>query len=378
MDNENAQKEPILICGMHRSGTSLVTQMLETCGLYLGTTDQLLPVHSTDNPTGYWEYQSAVEFADEILLKMGCSWETPGISIPDTWLMNIDLNEEEQKVIKIFKPLMDSGKIWGWKDPRITLLLPFWKTMFPNLKLVICLRNPLEVAFSLSKRFGATHVDFEKALELWRDYYEILNRTMFGTQYLITHYELFFYDSEKELRRICEFSGLSHTPVLIENAQKLIKSNLYRGVVTEDLLQRFDNMPKGLLKLYEEFSSMAGPVHKTMLADRDYKQVHSRMAFEKLISTSYTVFDQFHHKFQIIEEELLSKTQSCNDLTIQLNKQEQTIQNLNKRLKEQEQSIQSFLTRLEQQEHEILYYALSKSWRLTRPFRKIRKIARNL
>src|SRR5919197_2381254 len=46
---------PVAIVGMHRSGTSLVAQVLAKAGLYLGRTDDLIPA-GPDNPDGYWEH----------------------------------------------------------------------------------------------------------------------------------------------------------------------------------------------------------------------------------------------------------------------------------------------------------------------------------
>ena len=49
---------------------------------------------------------------------------------------------------------ISGSALWGWKDPRTTILLPFWQMLIPNLRFVIGVRNPLEVARSLRKRDG--------------------------------------------------------------------------------------------------------------------------------------------------------------------------------------------------------------------------------
>lgn len=345
MDNQKLLKAPILICGMHRSGTSLFAQILNSCGLYLGPESQMMQAHSDDNPSGYWEYLSEVRFADSLLSRIESSWVNLNKVFSNTWLKELNIEEEKQNAVELFKPLMDSGEIWGWKDPRASILLPFWKTVFPNLKVVICLRNPLEVSFSLSKRYLSSHVDFEDSLVLWRDYHKILIDNIQDMDHIVTHYEAIFYDPEKELKRLCDFSGLSPTKKSTENAKDKIKYDLYRGVATEKLLVNFDKLPKGLLLLYRKFSEKAGPVYKSMLVDQQYEQYHSNQAFKTLFSTSYKNFDKYYHKFSSDERELLQK--------------DQLIKNLNAQLIEQEQ--------------EILYYALSKSWRFTRPFRKIAK-----
>ena len=45
---------------------------------------------------------------------------------------------------------------WGWQDPRTSLILPFWLACVPDLKIVVCLRNPLEVAVSLHQQHSTS------------------------------------------------------------------------------------------------------------------------------------------------------------------------------------------------------------------------------
>ena len=53
-------KPPILIAGMHRSGTSMVAELLYRCGLALGAEDQLFLPANEDNPAGYWEISTVL------------------------------------------------------------------------------------------------------------------------------------------------------------------------------------------------------------------------------------------------------------------------------------------------------------------------------
>ena len=44
---------------------------------------------------------------------------------------------------------------WAWKDPRLCVLLPFWRTVLAcDPPVVLVLRHPLEVSASLAKRDG--------------------------------------------------------------------------------------------------------------------------------------------------------------------------------------------------------------------------------
>ena len=82
---------PFCVIGMHRSGTSLVANLLGAGGVYLGEPKELMPA-SVDNRRGYWENLRFVEMNDRILRDVGASWDLPprlatltsGGSIPDS------------------------------------------------------------------------------------------------------------------------------------------------------------------------------------------------------------------------------------------------------------------------------------------------------
>src|SRR6185295_8707806 len=65
---------PIVITGMHRSGTSLLADVVRRWGAVAG--DDLIP-SSRWNPHGYWEHAPLVRFNDELLGNLDSSWELP-------------------------------------------------------------------------------------------------------------------------------------------------------------------------------------------------------------------------------------------------------------------------------------------------------------
>ena len=76
--------------------------------------------------------------------------------------------------------------VWGWKDPRNCLTMPFWRSLLPGLKTIIIVRNPLEAAYSMHKRNGTSYA---LGLRLW----EIYNRRLLADtrpeERIITHYQ---------------------------------------------------------------------------------------------------------------------------------------------------------------------------------------------
>lgn len=139
---------PLIIAGMHRSGTSMITKYLNNAGLNLG--DTLLSANE-HNPHGYFEDTEFVTLQGKII-QDACKGGFKGW--PD-WGYTEDL-KFDKSVCKKYRD--EAGKliseksatgIWGWKDPRSTLLLDFWIDLLPNAKVLGIYRNPWEVKQSM-------------------------------------------------------------------------------------------------------------------------------------------------------------------------------------------------------------------------------------
>ena len=192
----------------------MVTRLLHRCGLELGPESDLMPPQA-DNPDGFWEHLGFVALNEELLNELGGAWDLPPNADENFTHARVDpLRMKARLLIERF----NSARVWGWKDPRNSLTLPFWQDLLPGLKTIIVVRNPLEVAYSMRERNGTS---FSLGLRLWEIYNRRLIEKANEQQLLVTHYDLFFDDAETELRRIAEFTGLSHTDV--HNAAALVK-----------------------------------------------------------------------------------------------------------------------------------------------------------
>src|SRR5881296_2379636 len=192
----------------------MLTRLLHACGLYLGPESALMPPQA-DNPEGFWEHLGFVAVNDELLNELGGAWDLPP---------NADENFSDPRLdplrlkARLLIEKFDSASVWGWKDPRNSLTLPFWQQLLPRLKTIVVVRNPLEVAHSMKERNGTS---YSFGLRLW----EIYNRRVIEAaerhDRLVTHYDLFFEDPESELRRIAQFVHLPDTQ--IASAAALVK-----------------------------------------------------------------------------------------------------------------------------------------------------------
>src|SRR5438874_666188 len=196
----------LYIAGAHRSGTSMLTRLLHACGLYLGPESELMPAQA-DNPEGFWEHLGFVALNDELLNELGGAWDLPPKA--DESFANPQLDPLRLKA-QILIEGFASASVWGWKDPRNSLTLPFWRDLLPELKTLIIVRNPLEVAYSMRERNGTS---YSFGLRHWEIYNRRVIETAREQEQFVTHYDLFFENAERELRRIANFVGLPNAEV---------------------------------------------------------------------------------------------------------------------------------------------------------------------
>ena len=155
--------EVVAVLGMHRSGTSLIARILNLIGVDLGPEDQLMAAHRDDNPKGYWENTRIVELNDRILEAVGGTWDRPPL-LADGWERSDRLDTFRDEAREIVSEALTGGDVTGWKDPRTSLLLPFWETVVPVSASIIVIRHPFQVVSSLAKR---DHMRPEEAARLW-------------------------------------------------------------------------------------------------------------------------------------------------------------------------------------------------------------------
>src|SRR5262249_21411096 len=191
----------------------MLTRLLHACGMYLGAESELMPAQA-DNPDGFWEHLGFVALNDDLLNALGGAWDLPPKA--DENVSDARLDPLRKKARLLIEGLC-SAHVWGWKDPRNSLTLPFWQDLVPGLKTVIMVRNPLEVAYSMRERNGTSYAF---GLRLWEIYNQRLLEVASRQERLVTHYDLFFDNAEKELRRIANFVGLPDTK--IRSAEKLV------------------------------------------------------------------------------------------------------------------------------------------------------------
>lgn len=172
----------ILVLGMHRSGTSLVANLVSEWGAYFSS--DLLEANEY-NTEGYWEYKPLTILNDKILKYSGNKWYAP-INELDVDELILFFGEE---AIKIIASMDKQGEIWCWKDPRIIFLLPFWLKILEgrSIAFIHTIRHPDSVSQSLFQR---NKMPKQVALALWSC--SILSILEFQTQTSLPFFPVYF------------------------------------------------------------------------------------------------------------------------------------------------------------------------------------------
>ena len=158
---------PVILIGMHRSGTSLVAGMLSCLGIYMDPTlSSFLSSHDglPDSDMRRNGYGEAVRFRllnEAVMADSVATWDNPApfLEIRDNPRYAAKQIARLRRAVngplaREFFGDSKSSQIaqWGWKDPRNSLTLPYWLAIFPDAKLIHVRRNVEDVAKSLVVR----------------------------------------------------------------------------------------------------------------------------------------------------------------------------------------------------------------------------------
>lgn len=145
----------IVVAGMHRSGTSAMTRVINLLGADI--TSNLMPPIKDQNDLGFWESVKIANIHDNLLRELNSSWDDP-IPLPPHWINSVAAQEAKRQISVEIERDFAASAVFVAKDPRLTRLLPLWLELFKEKDIepfiVIPFRNPLEVADSLKKRNG--------------------------------------------------------------------------------------------------------------------------------------------------------------------------------------------------------------------------------
>lgn len=254
----------IVVLGMHRSGTSVATRMMETMGASLG--DNLWPA-GPDNPKGFFEDSDIIRLNVELMEAAGVDWQ----ALPSPNLGRLSQQQLalfEQRALDLLQTKCASG-MFALKDPRIGRLLPFWRRVFDrfgaHMLYVVPFRHPLSVADSLAKR---NKISRGKSHMLWLAHVVPALRFVQTRPHVLLNYDRLMEAPGGQVRKLAQTFALSLAPERVRIfEQEFLEEALRHSTFGIDDLDRDEAAPAPLKALFAAMVAEADESSETRHAN---------------------------------------------------------------------------------------------------------------
>lgn len=313
---------PIVVLGMHRSGTSAVSGCLAQLGIHLGG-DLLSPIHG-ENDKGFWEHRGIVGIHDLLLAELGSSWDDVR-TLPQDWWDSPAAVKASANLLDVLSGDVIRAGYWGLKDPRMCRLLPLWQRLFAQIGVepayVLVLRHPLEVVASLSKRNGFSP---QKSGLIYLHHMLAAERLTRNQPRVWVHYDALIRDPDSTMRSASDTLGLGLAAIVEASRGKLAE------FVSADLrhhLHQVEPQVTGTRESGDRIMDMALAVYEAMRsmddgADTDSVRILDDLAQELVVvpGSCAEVLNEhvthIVHRFRVVTQYASSLEKEVQKLTL--------------------------------------------------------------
>ena len=393
--SEKTKRHIVVVLGMHRSGTSAITRGLQVLGVRLG--DRMMPPVEGSNPKGFWEDIDFNALNVEMLNALDSDWCHVAAIEP----IDVEILRKQDyflRAVELLRQKVGSAPVFGFKDPRVAKLLPFWKEVFKHCQFevsyLLAVRHPLSVVKSLAKRDG---IEAEQSYLLWLGHVITSLIGSAGYKRVLVDYDRLMQKPDRELIRVAKYlgleidltelqsyknefldQGLRHTvyelnDLLLDNTCPLIVRQVYAAlldVASEEI--KFDNLDlqNKVVCWSDEFERLKSPL---LLVDKLLRQkVVATQAVTKcdgqIASLKQTVANRDGQIASLKQAVSESKTEkvALQDFLVESKKKIEELHIIAGQVKFLEQQLQISEAKVEE-------FLSSTSWRITKPLRVLRR-----
>lgn len=349
----------VVVLGMHRSGTSAITRGLQVMGVSLG--DRMMPPVEGDNAKGYWEDTDLNALNIEMLSAIDSAWcHLASIEASDVEILR--KQDFLLRAVELLRQKVGSVPVFGFKDPRVAKLLPFWKEVFNHCQFdvsyLLVVRHPVSVVKSLAKRGG---FEAEQSYLLWLDHVITSLIGSVGNKRVLVDYDRLMQSPDHELMRVAECTGLEIDPVELQSYKNEFLDQDLRHTVHElnDLLLD-DSCPPIVREIYAALLDVAS--EKIMFEDLELQNKVLLWADE---------FERLRSPLILVDKLLTQKLV----VTQALAERDGRIASLGQALAERDAQIASLSQAVAERDGRISAMEHSCSWCITYPLRKLKTIS---
>lgn len=242
----------VLVVGMHRSGTSVVSGMLSKIGVDFGS--NLLGA-TYANPAGHYEDKELIRINEDLLIASGGSWDAP----PSDDNIRKAFSDRKDRIKKYLKneSRSKSGEYYGIKEPRVSLMIPMYADVLCDVKIIYVTRDEREVANSINKR---NKIGLSYAVNLCRYYNREIEKGLIesGESCFEIDYGDLMRDSSRVVEEVLSFLEIDVSERCKLEASSFVKSKSILDVKSKELKRKskrrmLEKVVKNPLKAFSVF-----------------------------------------------------------------------------------------------------------------------------
>lgn len=244
-----------VILGMHKSGTTLIAEILHKSGIEM--------VENWENSKDYDKGEKYERKATNLLNKeiLNCQ-NLNSISNKINKVEAID-EKEKETMQSIIQSCESKGLNWGFKDPRTCLTYTIWEKYLPKHKLIIVFRHPEQVIkhYTSKVKIKNKWKTFKAALKTYKIYNEILLD-------IVEHYD-------KNNFILIEYGELMKNNLVMDSLSKFTETTLHDARKTNKYRKK--NQGSFLIDLYEFFNTQTAMDQYRKLEYHYHKQCNDNL-----------------------------------------------------------------------------------------------------
>ena len=251
--DETRSGPALLVLGMRRPGTSVLTEALQLCGARVCGASELKDAND-ESPRGFRERRDVRGTCDRSLLAAEADWWRVARFEPEA-IAHTVLDEERARYSRIASALGECGT-WALKEPRLCPLLPALRGTITNPVRIHIVPNPLDAARALKARDGFGAAAGSALSEVYNR--RALSASKFLRRVLVSHESLALRPEEALERLIEELARLGATGLETSHEDRLsqlIDLSFYRRRASPEELPDFLSPPQ--LAFWQAFRSGA-------------------------------------------------------------------------------------------------------------------------
>jgi hypothetical protein len=210
--------DPVIVLGMHHSGTSILAEILHRFGVFMQANVR------------HHESKFFVDLNDRVIMGGGANWARNPI-MPVTEVMAqrevAAKRIAKQGLLKYLEAGYDGASRWGFKDPRTCVTLPLFVELYPDARYLHIVRNEADAATSLAAS-DKRGLGLEPDREFWKSLQRqhVARAREYGARQRFYHefaYEDFCLRPVEVLQQAYRFLDLPFTPEL----EAFLKGKIY-------------------------------------------------------------------------------------------------------------------------------------------------------